>query len=208
MMEISLLLIALLSGICTITPPLISGCWPSKRNPVPNMDDISLKLPWISRSLLPSQGTACLSNILLIKYPKHFVSRKSHLIYTYVRNHFQTNQKPRGFFKKMQILCFLMGLFSPTHAFSEGFWQISLKRSLYVKKWRKGTAFFSIWSLDRTSPNSLGPPWTLWDPQILSAEYFFVFFLGVFTRSLPRRSSLQVNNLLVCLSVITSRFRI
>ena len=25
-----------------------------------------------------------------------------------------------------------MGLFSPTHAFSGGFWQISLKRSLYV----------------------------------------------------------------------------
>ena len=174
MMEISLLLIALLSGICTITPPLISGCWPSKRNPVPNMDDISLKLPWISRSLLPSQGTACLSNILLIKYPKHFVSRKSHLIYTYVRNHFQTNQKPRGFFKKMQILCFLMGLFSPTRAFSEGFWHISLKRSLYVKNWKKPflrplfRATFPLNTDLHSSSGSLwdplGPSGTLWDP--------------------------------------------
>ena len=32
---------------------------------------------------------------------------------------------------------FLMGLFSPTRAFSGGFWQISLKRSLYVKNWKK-----------------------------------------------------------------------
>ena len=32
--------------------------------------------------------------------------------------------------------CISMGLFSPTHAFSGGFWQISLKRSLYVKKSR------------------------------------------------------------------------
>ena len=29
--------------------------------------------------------------------------------------------------------CILMGLFSPTHAFLGGFWQIYLKRSLYIK---------------------------------------------------------------------------
>ena len=48
--------------------------------------------------------------------------------------------------------------------FSGGFWQISLKLSLYVKNWRKQNAFFSILGLDGSSPNSLGPPGTLWDP--------------------------------------------
>ena len=48
--------------------------------------------------------------------------------------------------------------------FSGGFWQISLKLSLYVKNWRKQNAFFSILGLIKSSPNSLGPPGTLWDP--------------------------------------------
>ena len=52
---------------------------------------------------------------------------------------------------------FAMGLFSHTHAFSGGFWQMSLKRSVYVKNWRKLNAFFSILGLDGSSPNSLGP---------------------------------------------------
>ena len=43
------------------------------------------------------ESTSCLSNILLKKYPKHSVSRKSHLIYTNVRNHFQTNQNLGAF---------------------------------------------------------------------------------------------------------------
>ena len=72
--------------------------------------------------------------------------------------------KPGGFLRKCRFFCFLMGLFPPAHAFSEGFWQISLKRSLYVKNWRKLTVFFFILGLERSSPNSLGPPGTLWDP--------------------------------------------
>ena len=44
--------------------------------------------------------------------------------------------------EKKFFLRFLMGLFSPTHAFSGGFWQISLKQPVYVKNWRKQTAFF------------------------------------------------------------------
>ena len=41
-------------------------------------------------------------------------------------------------FEKIAFLRFAMGLFSPTHAFSGGFWQISLKRSVYVN-------FFRFW---------------------------------------------------------------
>ena len=52
---------------------------------------------------------------------------------------------------------------APTHAFSEGFWLVSLKRSLYVKNWRNQLHFFSILGLDGSSPNSLGPSGTLWD---------------------------------------------
>ena len=57
-----------------------------------------------------------------------------------------------------------MGLFSPSHAFSGGFWQISLKRSVYVKNWRKLNAFVfdfgSRWVLPKISRapwDSLGP---------------------------------------------------
>ena len=46
---------------------------------------------------------------------------------------------------------FLMGLFSPTRAFSGGFWQISLKRSIYVKNWRKLNVIFSIFGLHGSS---------------------------------------------------------
>ena len=55
-----------------------------------------------------------------------------------------------GDFEKILFLRFAMGLFSPTHTFSGGFWQISLKRSVYVKNWRKQTAFFSILGLDES----------------------------------------------------------
>ena len=57
----------------------------------------------------------------------------------------------RASLKKKFFLRFLMGLFSPTRAFSGGFWQISLKRFVYVKNWRKQTAFFSILGLDGSS---------------------------------------------------------
>ena len=54
---------------------------------------------------------------------------------------------------------FLMGLFSPTRAFSGGFWQISLKRSLYVKNWRKRTAFFFDFGSRWVLPKFSGAPW-------------------------------------------------
>ena len=46
-------------------------------------------------------------------YPNYSVSRKGHLTYTNVRNNFQ-KIKTYGLYEKMQILRFLMGLFSPT----------------------------------------------------------------------------------------------
>ena len=42
--------------------------------------------------------------------------------------------------------------------------RLNIGRSLYVKNWRKQTAFFFILGLDESSQNSLGPPGTLWDP--------------------------------------------
>ena len=65
-----------------------------------------------------------------------------------------------GIFKRKQVfLCFLMGLFAPTHAFSEDFWQISLKRSLYVENWRKTTAFFFDFGSRWVLPKFSGAPW-------------------------------------------------
>ena len=59
---------------------------------------------------------------------------------------------------------FLMGLFSPTRAFSGGFWQISLKRSLYVKNWKKSflrPLFRATFPLNTDLNSSSG---SLWDP--------------------------------------------
>ena len=57
-------------------------------------------------------------------------------------------------FEIITFLRFPLGLFSPTCSFSGGFclWQISLKQSVCKMH------FFSIWGLDGSSPNSLGPP--------------------------------------------------
>ena len=57
-----------------------------------------------------------------------------------------------------------MGLFSPSHAFSGGFWQISLKRSLYVKNWKKSflrPLFRATFPLNTDLNSSSG---SLWDP--------------------------------------------
>ena len=79
--------------------------------------------------------------------------------------------KTLGLFEKMQILHFLMGLFSPTRAFSGGFWQISLKRSLYVKNWKKSflrPLFRATFPLNTDLNSSSGSPWDptggSWDP--------------------------------------------
>ena len=62
----------------------------------------------------------------------------------------------------LQFLCFLMGLFSPSRAFSGGFWQISLKRSLYVKNWKKPflrQLFRATFPLNTDLNSSSGSPW-------------------------------------------------
>ena len=45
----------------------------------------------------PSSSSCVPEQYSIKKYPKHSVSRKSHLIYTNVRNHFQTNQNLGAF---------------------------------------------------------------------------------------------------------------
>ena len=62
------------------------------------------------------------------------------------------------------LQCILMGLFSPSHAFSGGFWQISLKRSLYVKNLKKSflrPLFRATFPLNTDLNSSSG---SLWDP--------------------------------------------
>ena len=66
-------------------------------------------------------------------------------------------------FEKKLFMRFAMGLFSPSHAFSGGFWQISLKRSLYVKNLKKSflrPLFRATFPLN-TDLNSSS--WSLWD---------------------------------------------
>ena len=67
-----------------------------------------------------------------------------------------------GDFEKKLFLRFAMGLFSPSHAFSGGFWQISLKRSLYVKNWKKPflrPLFRATFPLNTDLNSSSGSPW-------------------------------------------------
>ena len=80
---------------------------------------------------------------------------------------------------------FLMGLFSPTHAFSGGFWQISLKRSLYVKNWKKSflrPLFRATFPLNTDLNSSSG---THLDPKSFSSIFNVD---GPFQRYLPKTS--------------------
>ena len=67
----------------------------------------------------------------------------------------------RGNFEKKLFLRFVMGLFSPgPEVFSRYLWNGRSTLKIEENKMH----FFSILGLDGSSPNSLGPPGTLWDP--------------------------------------------
>ena len=66
------------------------------------------------------------------------------------------------FWRKKMVLVFSNGLIC-THPCIFRRFLADISETVPLR-WRKQTAFFSILGLDGSSPNSLGPPGTLWDP--------------------------------------------